>query len=89
MAQIKKLIERFKSQPTPKDFTWQELTKLLNYFGYSELKKGKTGGSRRRFADNDKNIITLHKPHPLEILKQYQIKEVLQHLQEKGKFKDE
>ena len=89
MAQIEKLIERLKTLPGPNNITWQELIKVLSFFGYTELKKGKTGGSRRKFADAEKNVISLHKPHPAEILKQYQIREVVDHLKEKGKIKDE
>jgi len=87
MAQIQKLIDRLLI--TPKDFSWSELVKVLNHFGYIETKKGKTGGSRRKFADSEKNIISLHKPHPSEILKEYQLKDVIQHLKEKGRIKDE
>ena len=82
MAKIEKLIEKLLS--VPKDFTWEELVKLLAHFGYTELKKGKTGGSRRKFADQYKNIISLHKPHPGNILKHYQITEVIALLKEKG-----
>ncbi|MGC4100779.1 type II toxin-antitoxin system HicA family toxin [Ferruginibacter sp.] len=89
MSQVQKLIERLLATPAPADFTWDELLKVLNYFGYTELKKGKTGGSRRKFADAGKNIISLHKPHPSAILKAYQLKDVIEHLKEKGKIKDE
>ncbi len=78
MSKIDKLIERLKSYP--KDFTWEELVKILNHFGYSELKAGKTGGSRRKFADQRNNIISLHKPHPKNILKEYVIKQIIEHL---------
>jgi len=40
-------------------------------------------------VDANKNIINLHKPHPGNILKGYIIKEILEHLIEKGKLKDE
>ena len=53
------------------------------------MKTGKTGGSRRKFVEADKNIITLHKPHPGKILKEYALKQVVEHLKEKGKIKDE
>jgi len=89
MAQIQKLIERLNAAQLPKDFTWQELTKVLSHFGYIELKGGKTGGLRRKFADESNNIISLHKPHPKEILKEYQLKDVVEHIKEKGKIKDE
>ena len=78
MSKIDKLIERLKSQP--KDFTWDELLKVLKHFRYSELKAGKTGGSRRKFADNQNNIINFHKPHPGNILKEYVIKQIIEHL---------
>ena len=87
MAKIEKLIERLLSIPT--DFTWDELIKILNYFGYQEIKTGKTGGSRRKFADSYDNMISMHKPHPKNIVKLYQLKEVIEHLNEKGKIKDE
>jgi len=73
----------------PKDFTWEELVKLLALFGYDELKKGKTGGSRRKFADEKRNLITLHKPHRGNILKGYALKHVIDHLKEKGYIQNE
>jgi len=73
----------------PKDLTWTELCKALACFGYEELTGGKTGGSRRRFVDGNKNVITLHKPHPANIVKTYAIREVIAHLKEKGHIQDE
>ena len=87
MSRQEKLIIRLLS--IPKDFTWDELVKVLNSFGYEELKGGKTGGSRRRFVDGNKNIITLHKPHPANIVKAYAIREIIEHLKTKGHLKDE
>ncbi len=85
MAKIDKLIERLLTFPA--DFTWEELIKVLAHFGYTELKKGKTGGSRRKFADAQKHIISLHKPHPGNILKRYQIEDIVASLKEKGYIK--
>ncbi len=87
MSRTEKLLQRLLS--VPKDLTWEELVKILAQFGYAELKKGKTGGSRRKFADERKNIIILHKPHPGNIVKEYAIKQVITHLKEKGYLKDE
>jgi hypothetical protein len=87
MAKIEKLIDRLLSRPA--DFTWDELIKILGHYGYTELKKGKTGGSRRKFVDSASNIINLHKPHPRNILKRYMIDDVIAHLKEKGKIKNE
>jgi len=87
MSRHEKLISRLLSSPL--DFTWGELIKVLAGFGYTEVKTGKTGGSRRKFMDEYKNIISLHKPHPVNIIKGYAIREVITHLKEKGYLKDE
>jgi hypothetical protein len=81
MSRTEKLLQRLLS--VPNDFTSEELTKLLAHFGYLELKKGKTGGSRRKFADEKNNIIILHEPHPGNIIKKYAIRQVIDHLIEK------
>lgn len=74
MTKRDKLIERFLSKP--KDFSWQELVKLLVGLGYHLAVSGKTGGSRMRFVHELYPPITLHKPHPGSILKRYQIEEI-------------
>jgi hypothetical protein len=87
LSKIEKLIERLKNKP--KDFTWDELVAVLTYFGYNEMAAGKTGGSRRRFSHADKSVIMLHKPHPQPIVKAYVIKEVFEHLTQKGRFNND
>ena len=87
MSKIEKLSKKLLSNPT--DFTWEELVKLLTHFGYEEVQKGKTGGSRRKFADRQNHIISLHKPHPGSIVKHYQIRIVVDSLKERGKIQDE
>lgn len=86
MSQVQKLIARLLS--FPKDFTWEELIKILNHFGFKEIKKGKTGGSRRKFSNSEKLIISLHKPHPTSILKRYQLDDVVTILRERGYFNE-
>jgi len=87
MAQKDKLLNRLLSNP--KDFTWQELEKILSGYGFEMLATGKTGGSRRRFVNENKVVITLHKPHPSNILKAYQVKDVVTVLKNIGIIKDE
>lgn len=87
MSKKSKLVERFLLVPT--DFTWDELVNVLSFYGYVEIIKGKTAGSRRKFADKEKNMILLHKPHPANIVKKYAIKQVIENLKEKGKIIDE
>ena len=79
MSKFDKLTTRLLSVPA--DFTWDELLKLLRALGYDELAAGKTGGSRRAFSNATTSaIIRLHKPHPGNVLKQYQLKQVIQQL---------
>ena len=85
MGKHDKLLKRLLSNP--KDFTWEELVSLLRHYGYKEKTGGKTGGSRRKFIDEDKNIISLHKPHPSNIVKTYAINDVIGHLIINGKIK--
>lgn len=87
MAGIEKLLERFLS--APRDFTWEELLRVLTHFGFKKIKAGKTGGSRRKFVDGKKNIISLHEPHPSNVMKEYAIRQVLLDLKAKGHLNDE
>lgn len=82
MTRREKLVARFKGRP--KDFTWDELVRLLEGLGYVEAQAGKTGGSRRRFVHADAPAMALHKPHPGNIVKMYVIDDVLRVLTEEG-----
>ncbi len=79
MSKKEKLKKRFLSKP--RDFTFDELTSLLTGLGYEIHNKGKTSGSRVAFTHlTTKHIITLHKPHPSNVLKAYQVNEILDEL---------
>lgn len=80
MSQLEKAIERLKSKP--KDFTYDEAKKILNNFGFYEDNKGKTSGSKVIFKNKYNQKIALHKPHPCNVLKSYQINEILRSLKE-------
>ena len=84
MGTKEKLIERFKKQP--KDFTWDELVRLLKFFEFEMDDKGKTSGSRVVFR-KDEQTIDLHKPHPSSIIKSYVMKNVLNFLTENNFIK--
>jgi hypothetical protein len=78
-----KLIDRFLS--IPKDLRWEELSSVLSSLGFEEIKRnGKTAGARRKFANKDKRIISVHKPHPANIVKEYMIRQVIENLKEGG-----
>ena len=83
MSKFEKLLEKLKRKP--RDFSYDELVKLLNGLGYNELSLGKTSGSRVAFMNSETmHIIRLHKPHLLRILKAYQIDLILEELKNKG-----
>lgn len=83
MSKKEKILKRFLQKP--QDFTYDELRTLLSQYGYSELSSGKTSGSRVAFINDETNhLIRLHKPHPKNILKNYQIEQIIEELQRIG-----
>ncbi|GHU78700.1 hypothetical protein FACS1894145_1310 [Bacteroidia bacterium] len=63
----------------PKDFTYSELKTLLLFFGYNEIQGA---GSRVCFV-KEEHKIKLHKPHPGNILKRYQLDLIVDELKTK------
>jgi len=85
MSKQEKLLARFKSIPA--DFTFEELTTLLQALGYIRVSGGKTGGSRVEFRDTDSGApIKLHKPHPGNIVKKYALEQLKEYLEGWGKI---
>jgi hypothetical protein len=74
MSRKEKLIRRFLSMPS--DFHYDEMVRLLKYYEFYEVSKGKTSGSRVKFENNDGMPIMLHKPHPSGLMKMYQMKQI-------------
>ena len=85
MGTKEKLRERFLKMPS--DFTFDEMQRLLEGYGYVRGNKGRTSGSRLIFKNGDKRPIMLHKPHPGNIVKEYAMKQVLEDLREAGFIK--
>lgn len=80
MTKQEKLLNKFISRP--KDFTYNELIRLLRGLGYEELQGT---GSRVVFRNEGiKHHIKLHKPHPGNVLKRYQIDLIIQELKLKN-----
>lgn len=86
MGKNEKLLKRLYT--LPKDFTYNELKKLMSSLGFVEDNKGKTSGSRVIFYHNQKQLILrLHKPHPNNELKLYQVKEIVDFLKRSGEIR--
>ncbi len=76
MTKKDKLLERFLS--IPKDFTFDELSSLLQSMGFEIENKGKTSGSRVAFVHvNFNKHILIHKPHPNKIMNRIYLKNII------------
>ncbi|MBQ6752222.1 MAG: type II toxin-antitoxin system HicA family toxin [Clostridia bacterium] len=85
MSQKEKLIKRVRSNP--KDFTFRELEVLMRELGFQRTDSGKTSGSAVKFSNGEKALF-LHRPHPRNVLKPYQVKDLINLLNElEGKGK--
>ena len=82
MGQKEKLIKKLKSRP--KDFTFEEAETLLRHLTYNRSNKGRTSGSRVMFVSDEYAPILLHKPHPRKELLDYQIKQLIEVLEQEG-----
>ena len=82
MEQKEKLIKKLKS--VPKDMTFEEVETLLRYLTYLRSNKGKTSGSRVLFSSGSHPPILLHKPRPRKELLAYQIKQLIEILEQEG-----
>jgi hypothetical protein len=83
MSRQEKALQRLVS--VPKDFTWSELVTLMKSLSY-DLQKA--GGSGRKFVlTQTKSTLFIHEPHPAKVLKPYQVRDVIHHLQKDGHLK--
>ncbi len=68
------------SKPIRKDITWKETEAFLQGQGY---KKIECEGSRKKFYNEKINdMLHIHKPHPGNELKIYQVKEIQNKIKE-------
>ncbi len=82
MGQKEKLIQKLKSKP--KNMTFEEVETLLKYLAYTRSDKGRTSGSRVMFTSTEHAPILLHKPHPRKDLLAYQVKQLVDILEQEG-----
>ena len=82
MGQKEKLIRKLKSKP--RDMTFEEAETLLKYLAYTRSDKGRTSGSRVMFTSDEHAPILLHKPHPRKELLAYQVKQLVEILEQEG-----
>ncbi len=85
MARIDALLDKLRMKPTPADFRFADLRKVMAYFGYLESNKGATSGSRVKFYHPETQaILLLHKPHPGDEMAKAAVDSVVKFLKEHG-----
>jgi hypothetical protein len=88
MSKHEKTLARLSATPIPANIKWDELTGVLKYLGYTPLKSGKSGGSRRKFCHKEKDALILcHEPHPSPDVDKGCIADVVEHLKTYGFIK--
>ena len=75
-------MERLRSKP--RDFTFEDAETLLGYLSYKRSNKGRTSGSRVMFVSEEHPPILMHKPHPRKELLTYQVKQLVETLEQEG-----
>lgn len=85
VSQKEKLEQKLLSHP--RDFTFEDASRLVGYYGYSLSDKGRTSGSRVAFMSPDHPPIILHKPHPRKELLPYQVNQLVEMLRSEGFLK--
>jgi hypothetical protein len=79
MSKAEKLLARFLSKPV--DFSYDELRTLLKGPGYQEDRSA--AGSRVAFVNRERiHVIRLHRPHPINVLKLYQLDQIIAQLED-------
>lgn len=85
MGRIDTLIAKLCASPTPANFKFSDLRKIMAHFGYVESNKGATSGSRVKFYHPvTKAILLLHKPHPGDEMAKAAVESVVTFLKEHG-----
>lgn len=85
MTKKDKLLKRFRN--LPKDFTFEEAVTLFAIFGFTLDNKGNTSGSRVGFSNSNMSYF-MHRPHPGNVLKGYQMRQILEFLTSNELLKD-
>lgn len=82
MSKHDKTIEKLTAKPAPTDLKWSDLVGLLTHFGYDQKNNN---GSRRKFVHRDSgHMLSLHEPHPQNVIKQYVVRMVCEELVNQG-----
>lgn len=82
MGKKEKLIKRLKTRP--RDFSFAEAETLLLMLEFERNNRGRTSGSRVMYAHKEHGHFLLHIPHPGNELRFYQVKQLIDFLEQEG-----
>lgn len=77
MSQKEKLLAKLTKKPSPKDFSWNELVRIMSQYDFVE---SCNGGSHYTFMHSSGVVAKISKTHPSGILKKYQIEAAIEAL---------
>ncbi|MBR6307275.1 MAG: type II toxin-antitoxin system HicA family toxin [Lachnospiraceae bacterium] len=86
MPKKDELVRKLLSKPMPTNFTVRELDALMSKCGCTKFEGGR-GSGIGYLHNKSKRIIQFDGPHPGHELYRYQIKKVIEFLQELGEIK--
>ena len=79
------MLDKLCRKPTPADFKFSDVRRIMAHFGYSMSNKGATSGSRVRFYNPETGgALMLHKPHPGDQMPKAAVDAVVDFLKEYG-----
>ncbi len=79
MNNLKFIINRLKNKA--KDFTWDEMVRILIHFGYKEIPGSDT---RQKFINRNQQLIVLQDSTPKVSLKMYELEQIYKILTEEN-----
>ncbi|SDP07835.1 type II toxin-antitoxin system HicA family toxin [Phyllobacterium sp. OV277] len=80
MTRSDKLVAALKGCNGP--FPYKDLARILRSFGYEE--KNGSGSARKFFHPDTKAVIAIHEPHPGNEVLPYVVRQVREHLNDRG-----
>lgn len=86
MSKKNKLIDRLRSRP--KNFTWEETTKLMGLCGFKVFNARGGGAGRMFIHERTRQKVRLHEPHPHNTLLPYMVDQLIEGLLAAGEIEE-
>ncbi len=84
MTKADKLLDKFFSNPPPKNFKWNDFVTMMERLGFTLEFNGRGSSHCIFYKDNPKIVLNFLKPHPNDELKVVYLKNARKFLNEHG-----